>query len=201
MNLSYTRTTCEISRIPQVIAFNQRIVSSNHLSQSDYTRIYNMDNQEVFLCQTCGASYKSRKSLLQHQRLRCSPPEDAPSFQCQHCPRSFLTYAGQRQHERLVHIQAYNAELEAAGSKSKTRPWSQLEILDMINLEIQYEGRQINIDLATKLNRKPDNVKYQRRLLSYRMELTRIRSERSEAEQDPSPPPTPSPQTRKIRKH
>lgn len=49
---------------------------------------------------------------------------------------------------------------------------------------ITYKGRAINIDLAVKFNRKVDNIKNQRRLLSYQLQLERIRSERDDTAPD-----------------
>ncbi|KAF2883390.1 hypothetical protein ILUMI_22778 [Ignelater luminosus] len=54
--------------------------------------------------------------------------------------------------ERLVHQEEYNAEMEAK-TQFKTRPWSRLEILDLINADLDYSRKARNRDLATKFNR------------------------------------------------
>ncbi|CAH1399495.1 unnamed protein product [Nezara viridula] len=40
-----------------------------------------------FLCNTCGRSYKNKRSLSSHKKIECGKP---PRYYCNLCPRGFF---------------------------------------------------------------------------------------------------------------
>lgn len=120
-----------------------------------------------FVCNRCGKSYANAAAVARHRRRYCRDVGEVAAL--------------------------YQTELEREGERRRTTTFSDLELTDFINSELDNPGQQfVNVFLARKFNQNPDTINNLRRSKRYLSLKEEVISHRVglpvEAENIPSPP-------------